>query len=133
DGLGFRRSLTPRPMTAAYVPARPWPGDAFDPSRAPRFDPGIWHRVLTHLRPTHHTLNPPWFDQLPPRRLDNAVIHVTCKTLAQFNFLTNDCQQGFNAAAQSVTNRLSVVMFHCPLLRSTGAFDGQPANPFGAF
>jgi chromosomal replication initiator protein len=87
--------------------------------------------VLTHVRLTHPTLNRTWFETLVPRQLQNGVIHVTCDTLAQLNFLTGQCQQSFNAAAQAVTNRLSVVMFHCPKLKAVGVMDGQEVGPMG--
>ena len=104
---------------------------------APRLDPGVWHRVLTHVRLTHPSLNRTWFETLVPRQLDNGVIHVTCDTLAQLNFLTGQCQQPFTAAAQGVTNRLSVVMFHCDQIQPGGVFDDRdeqlPLSPDYAF
>lgn len=107
-------------MSAAATYQR---SDPFDPAIAPRLDPGVWHRVLTHVRLTHPTLNRTWFESLEPRQLENGVIHVTCDSLAQLNFLSGQCQQPFNSAAQAVTNRLSVVMFHCPQLRAGGVMD----------
>ena len=82
-------------------------------NNAPRLDPGVWHRVLTHVRLTNPILNRVWFEQLVPRQLDNGSIQVTCRTVAELNFLSSQGQQPFNAAAQAVMNRLVVVVFHC--------------------
>ena len=117
-------------MTAASSFSMPNP---FDPEHAPRLDPGVWHRVLTHVRLTNPSLNRKWFEDLVPRQLSNGVIHVTCETLAQLNWLTGPCQQAFNAAQQAVTNRLSVVMFHCPRLTTTGVMDLAEGGSEGAW
>ena len=92
---------------------------------APKLDAGVWRRVLTHVRLTHPSLNRTWFETLVPRQLDNGVIHVVCESLAQLNFLTGQCQQPFTAAAQAVTSRLSVVMFHSEQIRPGGVFDDR--------
>ena len=94
-------------------------------SSAPRLDAGVWHRILTNVRLMHPTLNRAWFDSLVPRQLPNGVIHVSCDTLAQLNFLTGSCQQAFISAAQQVTNRLGMVMFHCEQIRAGGVFDDR--------
>ncbi len=85
--------------------------DMPDPDSAPRLDAGVWHRILTHVRLTNPTLNRVWFDTLVPRQLDNGSIHVTCRTVAELNFLSASGQQPFNAAAQAVMNRLVVIVF----------------------
>ena len=92
---------------------------------APRLDPAVWQRILTHVRRTHPSLNRTWFETLVPRQLSNGVIHVTCETLSQLSFMTRSAQQPFTAAAQAVTNRLSVVMFHCEQIRAGGVFDDR--------
>ena len=86
--------------------------DPSHPSQATRLDPTVWKRILTHVRLTNPMLNRVWFDTLVPRQLDNGSIHVTCRTVAELNFLSGQGQQPFNAAAQAVTNRLNVVIFH---------------------
>ena len=97
---------------------------------AARLDASVWHRILTHVRLMHPSLNRTWFDTLVPRQLANGVIHATCETLAQLNFLSGQCQQPFTAAAQAVTNRLSVVMFHCEQIRAGGVFgEGDEQMP----
>ncbi|MEM1010680.1 MAG: chromosomal replication initiator protein DnaA [Planctomycetota bacterium] len=113
-------------MTA--LPASPNPGN-FDPANVggplpPRLDPAVWNRILNHVRLTNPTLNRTWFEQLVARQLDNGVIHVTCQSVGQLDFLTGPCQQAFNAAVQAVTNRLNVVLFHCPKVRAGGFIDG---------
>ena len=112
-----RRSRSGRQTHAALTTRQ----GAFDYTNAPPLDPTVWRRILTHTRLSDPTLNRTWFDRLGPRQLENGVIHVTCDTVAQLHFLSGECQQPFNAAAQAVTNRLSVVMFHCPNLKSAAA------------
>lgn len=114
-----------RPDRQQYAAVAPLDDSNAGFQSAPRLDAGVWHRVLTHVRLTHPSLNRTWFETLVPRQLSNGVIHVTCETLAQLNFLTGQCQQPFIAAAQAVTNRLSVVMFHCEQIRPGGVFDDR--------
>ncbi len=95
---------------------------------APRLDPAVWNRILTNLRYFHPDLNRAWFENLVPRQLPNGVIHVTCESLAELNFLTGKCQQPFINAAQQVTNRLGMIMFHCDQLRPGGVFDDRHEN-----
>ncbi len=99
---------------------------------APLLDRAVWQRVLTHVRLTNPTLNRTWFTDLVPRQLPNGVIHVTCTSVPQLNFLTGPCQQAFIAAAQAVTNRLSVVLFHCQSVSAAGVVgtvDGYVDRP----
>ena len=113
-------------MTALPVPADSDP-------QSPRLDPSVWRRILNHVRLTHPTLNRVWFEQLEPRQLDNGAIRVACQTQAQADFLSRQGQQPFNAAAQAVTNRLSVVLFHCnhPQPKAKPDGDGRGHGPAG--
>src|SRR5438309_564713 len=55
------------------------------------FDPGLWQRILSHVRVHHPTLNREWFNQLHPRQLTNGVIQVTVQKIAQLNFCQGQC------------------------------------------
>ena len=131
---GLAASVLPAPSGSPQDPRRVSSASPFraplDDSNAayggaPKLDAGVWHRILTHVRRTHPSLNRTWFETLVPRQLANGVVHVCCDTVAQLNFLTGQCQQPFTAATQAVTNRLSVVMFHSEQLRPGGVFDDR--------
>jgi chromosomal replication initiator protein len=108
------------------------PADSGSKGPGSRLDPAVWNRILTHVRLTHPELNRTWFKDLVPRQLDNGSIHVTCQSGSQLSTLTGKCQQPFNAAAQSITNRLNVVTFHCPTVRADEAANGYVNNgPIG--
>ena len=120
-------------MTAFAAPMHN-PQGPDGPENGKRLDQAVWKRILTHVRLTHPTLNRTWFEKLEPRQLPNGMIQVTCETVPQLNFLTGPCQQPFNAAMQAVTNRLSVVLFHCKSVSASGvldSFDGYADRPSG--
>ena len=97
------------------------------------FDPALWLRILHQVRMNHPTLNREWFSQLAPRHLNNGVIQVLVQKIAQLNFCQGQCQHAFTQAAQTVTQRLVSVSFHCENLPTGGVFNDQdqpvPLNP----
>ena len=97
------------------------------------FDPTTWQRILQQVRMNQPILNREWFSQLTPRQLTNGVIQVSVPKVAQLNFCQGQCQHAFTQAAQTVTQRLVSVSFHCDNLPTGGVFNDQdqsvPLNP----
>src|SRR5215212_9926399 len=75
-------------------------------------DPALWRHILQTVRTQHPNLARSWFDQMSPRLMPNGVIHIQVASAAQMFFCQNQCQQAFTAAAQSITGRLTSVIFH---------------------
>ena len=109
-------------MTTTHVlPSRKAPSRrAMEPAA---LDQGLWRQILEAVRTQHPNLNRNWFDQMAPRQLTNGVFQVTVATPAQLSFCQAQCQQPFTAAAQSITNRLVSVSFHCENLPKGGVFN----------
>ncbi len=102
------------------------------PAESTHFDPALWRQILQAVRIQHPGLNRNWFDQMIPRQLTNGVIQVTVATPAQLNFCQSQCQAPFTSAAQSITQRLVSVSFHCENLPVGGVFGDDspmPLNP----
>src|SRR6185295_6795320 len=74
-------------------------------------DPALWRHILQTVRTQHPALNRTWFDQMSPRQMPNGVIHIQVASAAQLNFCQNQCQQAFTNAAQTITARLTSVIF----------------------
>src|SRR5436190_15001362 len=75
-------------------------------------DPALWRHILQTVRTQHPALARTWFDQMSPRLMPNGVIHIQLSSAAQLHFCQNQCQQAFTNAAQSITGRLTSVIFH---------------------
>src|SRR5258705_6049729 len=75
-------------------------------------DPALWRHMLQQVRNQHPNPARSWFDQMSPRLMPNGVIHIQVASAAQMFFCQNQCQQAFTAAAQSITGRLTSVIFH---------------------
>ncbi|GMU21083.1 MAG: hypothetical protein AMXMBFR13_11770 [Phycisphaerae bacterium] len=75
-----------------------------------------WNDVLAHLRTQHPELIRPWFASLEPLDMQNGVIRVPTQTATQHQYLSQQCQAAFSAAAQAVTSRLITVNFLAPAL-----------------
>src|SRR5689334_19447259 len=96
-------------------------------------DSAVWQQILHGVRTQHPSLHRVWFDQLVARQLTNGVIQVTVATPAQLNFCQSQCQHPFTGAAQTVTDRLIAVSFHCENIPKGGVFNDSdtplPLNP----
>src|SRR4051812_9807063 len=75
-------------------------------------DPALWRHMLETVRTQHPALSRTWFDQMNPRQMPNGTIHIQVASAAQLHFCQNQCQQAFTSAAQSITDRLTSVIFH---------------------
>src|SRR5690349_2839280 len=117
------------PAAAGKLPHSTGAAHARRPSEHAPLDPDLWQRILQSVRSHHPSLHRVWFDQMVPRQLTNGVIQVTVATPAQLNFCQNQCQTPFTNAAQSVTNRLVSVSFHCENLPRGGVFGGEGDEP----
>ncbi|HEV8605342.1 MAG TPA: chromosomal replication initiator protein DnaA [Tepidisphaeraceae bacterium] len=75
-------------------------------------DPALWRHMLQQVKTQHPALARTWFDQMTPRLMPNGVINIQVASAAQLHFCQNQCQQAFTTAAQSITGRLTSVIFH---------------------
>jgi len=77
----------------------------------------LWHDILLTLRRQNPELARPWLTSLEPLVLDGGVIRVQSSTPSYHQYLTQQCQEAFNQAAQTATGRLVIIEF-CPPIQT---------------
>ena len=73
-----------------------------------------WSDIVALVRSAHPELVRRWFDSLEPVELDHGVLGVRIVSTAHHQYLTRQCQQAFNEAAQTATGRLITITFLSP-------------------
>ncbi|MBN1491062.1 MAG: chromosomal replication initiator protein DnaA [Phycisphaerae bacterium] len=74
----------------------------------------LWSDILGHLTTNQAPLVRSWFNRLEPLGLMHGTLEVQTNTTAQYEYLTRDCGDAFNEAAQAATGRLVAVRFRAP-------------------
>ncbi len=76
--------------------------------------PRLWSDILVEVRQQHPELARPWFASLEPLEMQHGVLRVQTTGTAHHAYLTQQCQQAFNSAAQAVIGRLMTIAFVPP-------------------
>lgn len=74
-------------------------------------DPSMWRQMLAHLRRHHAEICRQWFEELEPLELSGGLLKIRVNTPVQQNYLTRQCSEAFNDAAQVATGALIGVRF----------------------